>query len=160
MNRSETFIPVLNEWITLYMHRSMQNLHRFSKESGISMSQIFALTFIQHKGTCGVSDLGEGMGVSNAAASQLLDKLAQQEMIERTEDPADRRGKQITLTEKGTQMIKDSIIARQKWFSELENSLSAMEKEQAVDALHLLISKGKQLDPSPTPHFAQNILNQ
>jgi DNA-binding MarR family transcriptional regulator len=156
MNQSDLFIPVLNEWIAVFMHRSMQNLNIFSKEMGYSMSQIFALTFIHHQGTCGVSDLGEGLGVSNAAASQLLDKLVRQQLIVRTEDPEDRRGKQISLTEEGTQLIQDSLSARKSWFLDLKSSLSAQEKEQAIVALNILIDKGRQLEPQKTSNHISN----
>lgn len=159
MNQTEPFIHALNQWIAVFMHRSMQNMHRYAKESGYSMSQIFALNFIHHRGKCGVTDLGEGMGVSNAAASQMLDKLAQQEMIERTEDPTDRRVKQITLTPKGAQVIKDSLFARQSWFKELEALLSDGEKQQAITVFQLLTDKGKQLGPNETSELSKIISN-
>ena len=146
MDSTDQFIPVLNQWIAVFMHRSMQNLNRFSKERGISMSQIFALTFVHHQGTCGVSDLGEGLGVSNAAASQLIDKLVQQNMIERIEDPTDRRSKQLSLTTKGIQLIKDSFVARYSWFHELKNKLSEDEKTQIISTLNLLIDKSRELE--------------
>lgn len=159
MKPADQFIPVLNQWIGLYMHRSMQNLNRFSREKGISMSQLFALTFVHHHGTCGVSDLGEGLGVSNAAASQLLDKLVQQNFIERTEDPADRRGKQISLTEAGHQFIKDSFIARHSWFQELQATLSEQEIEQIIPTLELLIEKGRTLEFIKTSDPIKNNLS-
>jgi len=156
MKQSHLFIPVLNEWIAVFMHRSMQNLIKFTREKGYSMSQIFALTVIHHRGTCGVSDIGEGMGVSNAAASQLLDKLVHQKMIERTEDPEDRRGKQIRLTPKGAQVIQESYFARKSWFKELEDSLSVSEKEQTINALNILIEKGRQLEQASTAAAIQD----
>lgn len=159
MSQPEPFNLALNQWIAVFMHRSMQNMHRFAKESGYSMSQIFSLNFIHHRGKCGVTDLGEGMGVSNAAASQMLDKLAQQEMIERTEDPTDRRVKQITLTPKGAQVIKDSLFARQSWFRELEALLSDEEKHQAISVFKLLTEKGKQLGTNETAEFSKIISN-
>lgn len=159
MSQSDHFIPVLNRWIAVFMHRSMQNLHKYSRESGYSMSQIFALTFVHHRGPCGVSDLGEGMGISNPAASQLLDKLVQQDLIERAEDPSDRRGKQITLTPKGAQIIKESFFARQSWFSELEDLLTEQEKEQAISTLNILIEKGKDLEQSYPADYLINKSN-
>jgi len=156
MNRPDEFVQVLHQWIEVFMHRSMQNLHKYSKESGFSMSQIFALTFVSHRGTCGVTDLAEGMGVSNAAASQLLDKLVQQQLIGRTEDPSDRRGKQITLTAKGTQVIQESLSARHSWFSELEGQLSEHEKQQVNSVLKTLIKKGRQLDTPQETAAAPN----
>ncbi len=120
----------------------------YSKENGLSMSQIGAL-FQIHRGSSGVSDLGGDLGVSSAAASQMLERLVQQSLITRSEDPKDRRVKQIVLTDKGRQILKESIHARQSWLDELARTISPEEKEQIVGALNILIEKASQLAPHP-----------
>jgi len=72
----------------------------------------------------------------------------QQELIQRSEDPNDRRVKQIVLTEKGCQVLEDGIRARKGWFDELEEILSGYEKEQVILALNILIKKANQLPKS------------
>ena len=109
------------------------------------MSQLGALFHIQHTGSSGVTDLGENLGVSSAAASQLLERLVQQGLILRSEDPMDRRVKQLVLTEKGTLTLEESYLARQGWLNDLEHTLSTAEKEQVAAALKILIDKSKQL---------------
>jgi len=149
MPPSDPFITTLHEWIGIFMRRSMRNFLHYSKEKGFSMSQIGALFHLHRMGACDVSEIGDDLGVTNAAASQMLERLVQQQMITRTEDPNDRRVKQIVLTDKGRQVLQESIHARQGWLEELARALSPEEQEQVVAALHILIEKASQLEKPP-----------
>ena len=150
MQPNEPFLTTLKDWVRVFMRRSMRNIVLYSRASGLSIAQIAALTRID-KGAGGVSDLGEELGVTSAAASQMLDRLVQQELILRSEDPADRRAKQIVLTEKGRQILQDGFNARQAWLEDLAATLSEGEKEQVSAALTILIAKVKQLDGEAAP---------
>ncbi len=128
------------------MRRSMRHFMRYSRESGLSMSQVGALFHIHREGNCGVSDLGDNLGVSSAAASQMLERLVQQGLILRSEAPNDRRAKQLVLTEKGRQVVQESIHARQGWLNDLAAMLSAEEKAQVIAALGILLEKINRLE--------------
>jgi DNA-binding MarR family transcriptional regulator len=149
MEPSAPLAVILQEWIDVFMRRSMRNLIRRSKERGLSMSQIGALFHIHHQGTSGVSDVGDDLGITSAAASQMLERLVQQELVVRSEDPHDRRAKRITLTDKGHQMLHESIRARQGWLEDLASALDPGEQEQIIAALRLLIAKANQLEGEP-----------
>ena len=151
MEPSDKFADTLFVWIESYMQRSMQGWRRFTKERGLSMSQIGTLFQINHKGICGVSDISEHLGVTSAAVSQLLDRLVQQKLILRTENPNDRRGKQIALTDFGRQIISESVQARQEWLNRMAGLMTPIEKEQVILALHILIDKTNQLKEDPEP---------
>ena len=146
MESSRSTAAAIKKWMQILMHRSMQKFILFAKENNISMSQFGALQFIKHRGACGVSDIGDELGISSAAASQMLDRMVQQELIQRTEDAKDRRSKQIILIEKGQLILQESIRARISWIEELSNLLSPAEQEQVIAALNLLISKAEQMD--------------
>ncbi len=148
MNESDNFINTFQKWNAVVMHNSMLNLTRYARENGFSMSQLMAINFIHRKGTCGVSDLGEKIGITNAAVSQLLERLVQQELITRTEDPNDRRGKLIMLTEKGQKVLDESLCARNQWLHELENNLSSSEHDLTITTLNTLIDKARHIDQS------------
>jgi DNA-binding MarR family transcriptional regulator len=92
--------------------------------------------------------MAEHLGVSNAAASQMLDRLVEQGLILRSEDPNDRRGKRIDLSEKGSELIKQSIQARHGWVEDFILLFSPEQREQVMPALHTLIEKTRQLDVS------------
>jgi MarR family transcriptional regulator, organic hydroperoxide resistance regulator len=146
MQEYEILISTLREWMEVFMRRSMQNFIQFAKEHDLSMSQVSAMFHIMRKGSSGVSEIGEDLGVTSAAASQMLERLVQQGYVLRTEDPGDRRLKQIVLTEKGIMILKEGIQARQKWLDDLAKALSAAEQEQAAASLRLLIERAKSFE--------------
>jgi DNA-binding MarR family transcriptional regulator len=145
MHSDDSFVSILRTWIEVFMRRSMHNFLRYSKESGLSMSQIGALFHI-HRESLGVSGLGDHLGISKAAASQMLERLVQQKLILRTEDPQDRRSKRIVLTEKGCRTLHKSMDARQEWLNDLATTFSTSEKEQIISVLNILIEKAKQVE--------------
>ena len=127
------------------MQRSMRDFMGFARERGLSMSQLGALFHIHHRGSSGVSDLGDDLGVTSSAASQMLERLVHQGLILRSEDPSDRRVKHIVLTDKGLQVLHESIRARQSWLADLAETLSGSEKEDIIAALNILIDKADHL---------------
>jgi DNA-binding MarR family transcriptional regulator len=146
MDLSESFHSTLTNWTEFFMRRSMRNFFLYARQNGFTITQIAALFLIHRKGSNCISDIGDELDITNAAASQMLERLVQLGLIQRTENPNDRRFKQVTLTEKGYQALQESIAARQGWFADLADTLSEAEKGQVVSALKILIDKARQLD--------------
>jgi DNA-binding MarR family transcriptional regulator len=144
MPYADPFVVTLQKWIEISTHRTFHHLICYARESGLSMSQLGALFHIHRKGSSGVTDLGEHLGVTSPAASQMLERLAQQGLILRTEDPSDRRAKQIVLTDKGLRVLQESMPARQNWLQELAHALSDSEQESVTAALELLTERARQ----------------
>lgn len=151
MSDADPVVSTLHDWIEISRGHSMRNFIRFAKKSGLSMSQLGALFHLHHKGCVGVTDLGDHLGVTNAAVSQMIERLVQQGLILRSEDPSDRRAKQIVLTAKGLQVFQKSVHARMDWLDDLVQTLSAEEKEKITEALKILIDKAKQLEQQIEP---------
>jgi DNA-binding MarR family transcriptional regulator len=151
MQLDDPLVDALRAGLEVFMRHSTRNVIRFSKESGLSVSQIGALFRIDRKEACGVSDIGDDLGITSAAASQMLDRLVHQKLILRSEDQHDRRLKQIVLTAKGRQVLQASLQAGQSWLSDLANALTAAEKKQVMAAMHALIEKANQFEPQPDP---------
>jgi DNA-binding MarR family transcriptional regulator len=141
LQSSDGFLKSVHLWAETFMRHSMRHLIQYTRDNGLSMSQINAMFHIHHKGSCGVSDIGDFLGITSAAASQLLDRLVQQGFILRTEAPQDRRLKHIVLTELGSQVLHESIQAHQKWLDDLAATLSPVEQQQVSSGLNILINK-------------------
>lgn len=160
MLESDTFDATLKNLTEVLMRSSMRGFIRFAKEHGLSMTQINTLVHLRHKGPSGVSDIGDELGVTSAAASQMLDRLVQQGLILRSEDQRDRRLKQIVLTSKGEEFLREGIDARQQWIPQLSSALSPAEKDQVSAALNLIIAKMLQAegagdDPKNCPNHTR-----
>ncbi|MEJ2597475.1 MAG: MarR family transcriptional regulator [Anaerolineales bacterium] len=151
MHSDDPFVNTLGKWIEVFMRRSMHNFITYSKEKGLSMSQIGALLRIFRGGRSSVSDIGDNLGVTSAAASQMLERLVQQGLILREEDPNDRRVRRIVLTDKGRQILNETIAARQGWLESLAQTLSDGERERVTEALNILIEKADQLEQPSQP---------
>lgn len=150
MARPDDSTRAMQDSIAALMRRSLQSMFRYLKENELSMSQIGAL-FQINRGHGHVSALGESLGVSIAAASQMIERLVQQGLIVRLEDPEDRRARPLVLTEKGRRILKGSLQARQGWLEHLAASLSPTEREQVASALRLLLERTEQLEDEPEP---------
>ncbi len=140
------FSQSLRGWMDTFVHRSMRDSARFVKASGFSIPQFFLLMHLRHREHCGISDLSEHMEISNAAASQLVDKLVHAELLVRTEDPDDRRAKQVTLSQKGKELIQQGIEERYRWVEELADVLSVEEKMKVTEALKILNETMKRVE--------------
>ena len=136
----------LREWVELTTHRAMRNQSRYVKSLGLSMPQFFLLMHIYYKKQCGITDLSDQMEITTAAASQTVDKLVQAGLLERTEDPNDRRAKQVTLSPGGHDLMEKSIAERFRWVETLEKTLSAAQKEKIHEALIILTEAERNFD--------------
>jgi predicted transcriptional regulator len=75
MSPTLALTEVVREWSEVFMHRSMRDFRKFMEETGLSFSQINILMRLLHGGNTGVSEIGDQLGVTNAAASQAVDRL-------------------------------------------------------------------------------------
>jgi DNA-binding MarR family transcriptional regulator len=147
MHTPNRFDDVLRQWSEVFMGRSMRELSAFMRNSGLSMPQVSLLSRLYYQGQCGVTDIADHLAVTSPAASQLVDRLVQQGLLERNEDPNDRRAKQIALSPAGRQLIQDGIEARVRWTAELTTVLSPEDQAVIVTALDALTSAAIKLDP-------------
>jgi len=139
--------PILREWAEVFMRRSMRDFIRFTRDTGLSNPQISAMMRLYYRGGCGVSDIGSHLDVTSAAASQMVERLVQQGLLERAEDLHDRRVKQLTLTRKGRALIEKGIEARRRWLEELTTALAPEQRQQIASALVCLTEAARRLEP-------------
>jgi len=144
MSPTIVFTEVIREWSEVFMQRSMRDFKRFMDETDLSFSQVNILMRLLHTGNTGVSEIGEQLGVTNAAASQAVDRLVQLGLIERTEDPEDRRAKRLALTPKGRKLIEKGIEARSQWIEGLTDALTAEQQNMIISALTLLTEAARK----------------
>lgn len=154
MTKSLQFSEAIRSWMDVFMHRSMRGWGLFAKSTGLSMPQFSILMQLHHKGVCGVSDISERFDITNAAASQLVDKLVQSGFIKREEDPHDRRAKLLNLTDKGKELIQQGIEERYRWVDQLAERLTVEERVQVSEALNIMTRAAQELEAEPVQQVA------
>jgi DNA-binding MarR family transcriptional regulator len=135
MSGQDPFIEALRNWVEDSMHRTMHAFIRQSRKSALSLSQINTLFRLYHHGSSPVNDLADHLGITMAAVSQLLAPLEETGLIERSEDPSDRRVKRIALTEEGDDRVQQIMVARHTWLDDFSALIPPDEKAKLLPTL-------------------------
>jgi len=154
MTKPVQFSKAIQAWMDVFMHRSMRGWGIFAKSTGLSMPQFSILMQLHYRGACGMSEISERFEVSPAAASQLVDKLVQSGLIQREEDPHDRRAKTLNLTGKGRTLIEQGIQERYRWVDQLAEALTTEERTQVSEALNIMTHAAEELESKPVEQTA------
>jgi DNA-binding MarR family transcriptional regulator len=83
---------------------------------------------IYHAGECPVSEIGMLTDSSPAAASQMVERLVQHGLVQRTEDPLDRRIKKLRLTDMSLNLINQGVTSN-RFLMDLMAALPAEQRE-------------------------------
>lgn len=118
----------------------------------LTMAQFKALYALHQHGAMAIGHLAELLDVGLSAASILVEKLVQHSMVERREDPADRRRSVVRLTTGGEQLItqvrEGSHQLFREWCARL-NSTHLKALAQGLDALAQVALAQSQLRAKP-----------
>ncbi len=78
----------------------------------LTISQLRLLKLIAKTDIRSISDVATFLGVSNAAASKAVDRLARRKLVSRIESPDDRRATRLKLTRNGSQLLEQYETAQ------------------------------------------------
>ena len=101
----------LRRLVDLISHRSGAVL-ALMNEAAVTLPQVLLLSRVELLESASLAELGEGSSASIPALSQMVDRLVQQELLTRVEDPADRRRKAIRLTARAGALLRKIEAAR------------------------------------------------
>lgn len=71
----------------------------------LTIAQLKSLLFIANEGTTNLKSLASALGVTPANVTGIVDRLVEQGLVSREENPADRRMLLLRLTDKGENLL-------------------------------------------------------
>jgi DNA-binding MarR family transcriptional regulator len=134
----------LHDGLEYILAHLIQDFMHFMHQTGFSRPQIHALLHIYHSGECQISEIGALSDSSPAAASQLVERLVQQGLVQRIEDPQDRRVKKLRLTDKGLKLINQGVTSNE-FLVDLMSTLPAEQRETIHAAFGYLAQASRQI---------------
>jgi DNA-binding MarR family transcriptional regulator len=129
---------LLLDWSSEFVRLSMHDINRCARSHGLSFTQMNVLMHLYYQGPREVMEFTEYVQVSPAGASQMVERLVQQGLVVRVEDPEDRRVRRVHLTERGSAVVEESLALRRQWADSLVASLSAEQQASLGQAIRLL----------------------
>jgi DNA-binding MarR family transcriptional regulator len=112
-------------------------------EPGVTLPQVLLLNHVAGGRATSPSELAQAMHVSLAAVSQMIDRLVQQGLLDRAEDPVDRRRKILAATTGAQSLLRKLESARSRDF---ERGLSPVTPEVLGQMAALLERAAAQLE--------------
>jgi len=134
--------PELRLWLVLmkaYQSLQREALASISK-TGICFSDFQILEILLHKGPLPVNAIGTKIGLTSGSMTTAIDRLANRDLVERTNDPHDRRARLVHLTEEGRKLIR-AAFGRHR--ADMDRVLSVLTEAEKDTAIRLLKKLGK-----------------
>lgn len=101
-------------------------------ELDLSMAQVKALFVLMHEQSVTIGLLADRLGVGISGGSHLVDRLVQAELVDRSEDPTNRRRTLLRLTPKAETLI---VRLQQGRMEQLRRCLRLMDEEDLKSLL-------------------------
>lgn len=118
--------------------------------SGLTVAQYYTLRAIcQAEGGCSMSALAEATHQVSATMTGIIDRLAERGLVDRREDPEDRRSRRVYLTDAGGQLM--AALTRQQAAQHLHimELFSATERQQMLALMEKYVLALETLTAAP-----------
>ncbi len=135
--------PLVQRLIGLVNRKSAGESTALMHASGLTMPQIVVL-FALRRAEASISELAQRLRMSLPATSQLVDRLVEAGLIDRTEDPADRRVRRISILPAGLRFLEQFGEMRSREIEEALRSLSADTRALLAAALTRVVAELEQ----------------
>lgn len=127
----------LNLKVIIALSRCIQSVNRreapIIQEAGLTMPQFSVLDFLYHKGDHKICDILEKTLSTGGNMTVIIDNLEKMGLVARTDDPADRRAKIISITKEGSKLMNSLFPRHMENLETVLSPLTAVEKKQLID---------------------------
>jgi MarR family 2-MHQ and catechol resistance regulon transcriptional repressor len=142
-------------WLILWRAHDALREHaeRHIESLGLGFSDFGALEYLFHKGPAPVNTIGEKIRLTSGSITAAVDRLERKGLVERHNDPQDRRARVVHLTAAGRKLIAAAFADHEAALECASRGLSAGERKRAAVLLKKLGLTAQALsqDPSKGP---------
>ena len=116
------------------------------REEGLTLARARALFAIARRGPMTQKELAEELEIETPTLVRVLDGMARQDLINRTEDANDRRAKRIAMTEAGKLAFDRMHVLAAGLREEIADQVSEADIEIALSVVRRLTRNLQHLD--------------
>lgn len=120
-------------WLVLWKAYDTLREHalRHIASLGLGLSDFAVLELLLHHGPTPVNTIGESVRLTSGSITAAVDRLAHKGLVERRNDPEDRRARVVHLTKAGGDLIRRSFADHEAAMERAVAGLDASEREEA-----------------------------
>jgi MarR family 2-MHQ and catechol resistance regulon transcriptional repressor len=134
-------------WLILMKTHEAMRLHadRHIRSLGIGFSDFLALEVLLHKGPTPVNEIGRLVHLTSGSITTAVDRLERKGMVERRNDPGDRRARVVHLTPAGRKLISCAFADHERAMERAASGLTSAERGAAASLLKKLGLRAAEL---------------
>lgn len=117
-------------------------------QDSFDLTHIRALVVVASRGAVSLSELADALRMHLSTASRLCDRLVSMELLNRADDPANRRQLTLTLTARGSALVRDVMQRRRDALRPILAKLPKARRAQLVSLLQEFTAAGGE-PPAP-----------
>jgi DNA-binding MarR family transcriptional regulator len=134
-------VPRLMRWI--------RAANRAGTARELTVPQMRALMLLRRSPGVGISAVAEHQGIGLASASALVDRLVRRGLVDRAQDPDERRRVVLTLTSDGSARLATAIEGTRHHLARALSERTPAERSAIAGSLALLLDSLGSWDPDP-----------
>lgn len=130
--------------LLLHLNKKIFNMENLFKSFHLPPSHVKVIFYLAHMKSSSISKIARELCISKPNMTPIIDKLIGEGLVNRSEDPTDRRVLKIELTDKAHDMFKEHRAIMK---NSLMNKLSSLEHDDLIElcncisSLHGIIKK-------------------
>ena len=138
----QNIIHILPHW----HYKIERSIKQKQKNKNISYETYFCLLILKKGGLVKMSEIARDLRLSKQQATQMIDKLYQHGMIDRQDDPQDRRSILIGINDKGRRFLIDNPLDTSPLQEQIQTHLTADEQAEFNQAIETLLRLFRKWD--------------
>lgn len=138
----QNIIHILPHW----HYKIERSIKQKQKNKNISYETYFCLLILKKGGLVKMSEIARDLRLSKQQATQMIDRLYQHGMIDRQDDPQDRRSILIGINDKGKQFLIDNPLDTSPLQEQIQTHLTADEQAEFNQAIETLLRLFRKWD--------------
>lgn len=125
--------------IRLVLWKAAKSVERVDRRSiddtGLSLSDFQILEVLLHKGPLPITTIGEKVLLTSGSMTAAVNRLTQNDLVQRIQDPSDGRCTYVHLTKAGRALIKKAYDRHARNLEQMVDVLNARERKELVRLL-------------------------
>jgi DNA-binding MarR family transcriptional regulator len=146
--RGELIINQDNEVLRELIRLLVRNLGILEKSDasccGVTIAQCHALVEIGRAGNISLIELSDLLGLDKSTMSRTINNLVEAELVIRDIDAENRRYVSIQLTDKGTEVFRNTENSMHEYYTGIFRSIPEDKRNQVLESLQILIQSVKE----------------
>ncbi len=145
------FSFLVPRFFSLLVHNSGSDTLATMNAHGLTMAQMVTLSALQTYGPHSVFDISDRLNLSRAATSHLVDRLVQENLVDREENSDDRRQKRVTISPQGLELLASLDRSRSEALLGALKTLSPELQVAIAELMRRIMEEMYQAQASATP---------